>query len=618
MPNKATMFHNRHERKEEMRTDPNLEENLGGAAIEPDQHPISASTPVQPQPADTYANTPQVGTTNSPTAVASASENQADGAHAEHPMTGGERHAAHPDGAYASQPHHTDTHPAHAGEYPQGSAGAGVFHQSVPVTTPISPSVPPTPPPTSTGTFPTPAHAPQPEKKSRGGFIALLVVLICIVVVLGAWVLSSLFGNIIPSMQDKIGSGDDTSVTGVITDDTDFSHFDNQDMDKNLANAVAEASMPSIVSIYTYATPQQASEYDDLLSLLMGQGYYAQSSKDAAIESEPIMSGLGSGVIIREDGYIVTNAHVVDGADKIMVAVGDEEYDGVIVGQDTESDLAVVKIEASELKAIQVADSDKARVGDWVMAIGSPLGYEQTATTGIISALGRSTAADNDGTLTVYADLLQTDAAINSGNSGGALLDDEGKLLGINTLIASASTTINTGSVGIGFAIPSNYAIAVANQIIDDGKVQHAKLGVLLSGAADVAGALVAEIPDANSAAGKAGIQQGDIIVSFNGDDISDPTELVYAVRAAQPGDTVSVTFLRDGKEQTVDVVLDGEDVDTAVTSGAGAANANNGANSSDNKGTDASNNGSDSSNGRSTDTPKNIHDLMEKLQKQK
>lgn len=599
-----------------MRTDPNLEESLGDAAVEPGQQPTSASTPAQPQPAGTY-DTPYVDVINSPATVANASESQVGVSPAEHSITEGGHHAAYP-GTHTPHPHHTDTCPAHVGEYPQSSAGVGAFRQSAPAAAPISPSSPPTPPPASMGTSPSPVSAPQPEKKPRGGFIALLVVLICIIVVLGAWVLSSLFGNIIPSMQNKIGSSDDTSITDVIADGTDFSHLDNQDMDMNLANAVAEASMPSIVSIYTYATPQQSSEYDDLLSLLMGQGYYAQSNKDAAIESEPIMSGLGSGVIIREDGYIVTNAHVVDGADKIMVAAGDEQYDGVIVGQDTESDLAVVKIEASELKAIQVADSDKARIGDWVMAIGSPLGYEQTATTGIISALGRSTAADNGGTLTVYADLLQTDAAINSGNSGGALLDDEGKLLGINTLIASASTTINTGSVGIGFAIPSNYAIAVANQIIDDGKVQHAKLGVLLSGAADVTGALVAEIPDANSAAGKAGIQQGDVIVSFDGDDISDPTELVYAVRAAQPGDTVSVTFLRDGKEQTVDVVLDGEDVDTAVTSGAGAAKTTNGANGSDNKGIDASSNGSDSSNGSSTNAPKNIHDLMDKLQKQK
>lgn len=407
------------------------------------------------------------------------------------------------------------------------------------------------------------------KKSGSGAFIALSIVSVLLIAFLAFWIGASIANTIFPSNQETI--------TIEATQPGNFSGYENQDLDKNLANAVAEYAMPSIVSIYTYATPQQTQSYDSLLDLLMG-GSSSSSAKEQDAEAEPVMSGLGSGVIIRSDGYIVTNAHVIDGAEKIMVSADGVEYDGEIIGQDSESDIAVVKIDATGLQAIAVANSDKARVGDWVMAIGSPLGYEQSATTGIISALGRSTSMQaQDGALTVYADLLQTDAAINSGNSGGALLDDEGKLLGINTLIASASSTINTGSVGIGFAIPSNYAISIANQIIDEGKVSHAKLGVMLSSAESQDGALVAEITEEDSAAAKAGIQVGDVIISFDGEEITSPTDLVYAVRAHQPGDEVEIVLVRNGQEMTLTAVLEGEEVDTAIIADDKAASDSNG-----------------------------------------
>lgn len=189
------------------------------------------------------------------------------------------------------------------------------------------------------------------------------------------------------------------------------------------------------------------------------------------------LSSLGSGVVISNDGYVVTNQHVISGASSLKVSVGGNEVDADIVGQDSSSDIAVIKLKnASNLVPIELADSDNIKVGEWVMSIGSPFGLEQSVATGIVSAKSRSqvVSSQSDGTNKVYTNLIQTDAAINPGNSGGALVDANGKLIGINALISSSSGNYS----GVGFAIPSNSAIDLAKQIIEGKTPSHAQLGV--------------------------------------------------------------------------------------------------------------------------------------------
>lgn len=445
------------------------------------------------------------------------------------------------------------TNPTSVAANPIPSAGSGT-----PPTTP-----PPTTPPTY---YSAPSSAHASKKKGMGaGSVVAIVVAALLVVALGTWVVASISSFNQPvSPKDAV-----TSLAEKYTESKPDFNAPNQDLDQNLANVVAKEAMPSIVTIYTYQNPQQSpsSSYDyyDIMSYLMNGGQLDELVEEGNIseeEVESIMTGLGSGVIIRDDGYIITNNHVVEDADELMVSVGDESYEGVIVGTDAESDLAVVKIDAGDnkLTAIEVADSDNLEVGDWVMAIGAPLGYEQSATTGIVSALGRNTVMNNgkDG-MTVYAEMIQTDAAINSGNSGGALVDDEARLIGINTLVAASD--YGTQADNLGFAIPSSYAIAIANQIIDnDGVVSHAKLGIALApNDSNEEGAVVSEVTD-GSAAADAGVKQGDVIVRINGNKVADAEDVVYSVRASQPGDEMTLTVLHDGKESDIKVVLGGED----------------------------------------------------------
>lgn len=442
---------------------------------------------------------------------------------------------------------------------PSANSGSGA---------PTSAPVPPVPhvPPTS-GQYPGTSGQPPKQPKKMGAGSIVLLVLACLLCLGLAGVIAGSFMN----MSNGNGNGKHENISEQIESAKDriedlAGKYENQDEDKNLANVVAVTAMPSIVTIYTYASENQALGYYDIMDLMTG----TQSDPSAQESADPVMTGLGSGVIIRDNGYIVTNNHVVDGAETLMVAVGDEQYEGIIVGTDPESDLAVVKIEPGDekLTAIAVGDSSKLAIGDWVMAIGSPLGYEQTATTGIVSALGRNTVmSDNGYDMTVYANMIQTDAAINSGNSGGALVDDDARLIGINTLVAA--TDENTQADNLGFAIPVNYAIAIANQIIDNGGVvEHARLGVSLAADEEGNGAVVAAV-EADSAAAQAGLQKGDVIVKFNGEKVTDPEDVVFGVRALQPGDKVEITYERDGQENTVEVTLE-------ATSAATSNNSNN------------------------------------------
>jgi serine protease Do len=262
--------------------------------------------------------------------------------------------------------------------------------------------------------------------------------------------------------------------------------------------------------------------------------------------------GMGSGVIVRQDGYILTNQHVVDGAEEVTVELTDgRTFDAKVVGTDEPSDLAVLKIDAPNLKTLALGDSDSVRVGDVVLAVGNPLGVGQTVTMGIVSAKGRSTST-GDGS---FEDFIQTDAPINRGNSGGALVNTEGELIGINSQILSPTG----GNIGIGFSIPANMARNVMAQLIEHGEVRRGRLGVTIQGItpelarslnlSGTSGALVSDV-DEGSPAEAAGLKRGDVITGLNGAPVKETNELRNEIAALQPGSEAKLTIMRDGKEQ--------------------------------------------------------------------
>jgi Do/DeqQ family serine protease len=271
------------------------------------------------------------------------------------------------------------------------------------------------------------------------------------------------------------------------------------------------------------------------------------------------LRGLGSGVIVTPDGYILTNNHVIDNADDIRVELTDgRSLKAKLIGSDKPSDLALLKIEATNLPSLPPGDSDSVKVGDVVLAVGNPLGIGQTVTMGIISAKGRSTDT-TDGS---YEDFLQTDAPINHGNSGGALVSVKGELVGINSQIISPSD----GNIGIGFAIPANMAKRVMDDLRTDGRVRRSQLGVTVQPVTsdlaeslelkNVSGAIVSSVTP-GSAADKAGIKRGDVIKSFNDQPVTDTNSLRNRVAAATPGSSASVVIVRDGADKTLSVKLD-------------------------------------------------------------
>lgn len=274
-------------------------------------------------------------------------------------------------------------------------------------------------------------------------------------------------------------------------------------------------------------------------------------------------SGIGSGVILDTDGDIITNYHVVDGATAVSVTIDGKSYDATIVGSDASSDIAVIKVDlnGTSVTPIEVGDSDSLEVGDWVMSVGSPFGLDQSVSAGIVSALTRNQLMESSSGETLYTNLIQTDAAINPGNSGGALVNDEGKLVGICTLYSSSTES----SASVGFAIPGNYAVKIAKEIISGETVTHPYIGLTMTTVNSQTayqnnlsvsqGALVVSVTDGSPAA-DAGIQKGDVITAVDGEEITSADGMILNVRSHEIGDKVKVTFVRDGKEQTVEVTL--------------------------------------------------------------
>lgn len=282
-------------------------------------------------------------------------------------------------------------------------------------------------------------------------------------------------------------------------------------------------------------------------------------------DQEVKQEGLGSGVIVSPDGYILTNNHVVEGADELKVTLSDDrDFIAKVIGTDPKTDIAVVKIEAANLPTVTLADSSKVRVGDIVFAVGNPLNVGQTVTSGIVSAKGRRVGLlDGDGANTKgYEDFIQTDAAINMGNSGGALIDAKGRFVGINSAIVSPSR----GNIGIGFAVPVNMAANVMRSLIETGTVSRGFLGVggdpitpdiaeQVHLPKDATGVIVTDtVPD--GPADKAGLKRGDVILQVNGKAITNHDELRLTISQMAPGSKVALSVSRDGKPMTIDVTL--------------------------------------------------------------
>lgn len=328
---------------------------------------------------------------------------------------------------------------------------------------------------------------------------------------------------------------------------------------QTLSEAVAAKALPSVVAIYNY---QNVSGY--------GYGGYGNSQHSS---SEPQLAGMGSGVVISDDGYIMTNYHVVEDAAKLTINVDGEEREAEYIGGDSSSDIAVLKVsDTSGLVAADIGDSDSLVIGEWVMTIGAPLGLEQSVATGVVSATNRSTIMDNSSSngyyytntapeYTYYPNMIQTDAVINPGNSGGALVDADGKLIGINSMLSSSSGNY----AGVGFAIPVNYAMGLAQDIIAGKEPSHAALGVSISqvnqqtaqryNLAVDSGAYISAIVSGSGAA-DSGLEEGDIITAIDGKAVASPTDVTLAVRGHAVGDTVKVTVNRDGKSMDFDVKL--------------------------------------------------------------
>jgi serine protease Do len=333
----------------------------------------------------------------------------------------------------------------------------------------------------------------------------------------------------------------------------------NEGPSKSSFSPVVKAVLPTVVNISSskvVRTPNQMSGpmMDPFFQQFFGDG----SDGRFNIPRERRERSLGSGVIVSPEGYILTNNHVVDGATDIRVTLSDKrEFKATIVGTDPKTDVAVLKVDAANLPAVTIGDSSRVQVGDYALAIGDPFGVGQTVTMGIVSAKGRTNLGIED-----YEDFIQTDAPINPGNSGGALVNDRGELIGINTAILSHGSG---GNEGIGFAVPVNLARQVMDQILKNGKVTRAYLGIIpqdvtpaiakAMGQSEPQGVLVGDVsPD--SPAQESGLQRGDIILEVNGKPVADANELRMSISMMQPDATVKLNVVRNGDRRDLSVKL--------------------------------------------------------------
>jgi serine protease Do len=328
---------------------------------------------------------------------------------------------------------------------------------------------------------------------------------------------------------------------------------------QNGYSSVIDPALPAVVNIESTKVVKQQNNYPGFFNDPFFQQFFGQRMQPQQPQSEREES-LGSGVIVNPNGYIITNNHVIDGAQNIQVFTSKrQEYTAKLIGTDPQTDIAVLKIEATNLPTLTLGDSDNLKVGDMVFAIGDPFGIGETATTGIVSATRRAM----EGHIEHYENFIQTDAAINPGNSGGALIDLHGDLIGINTAIIAGQQ--GGGNEGIGFAIPINMAVNIMNQIVEHGKVVRGYLGVHIEpvtpamakqfGLSHGGGALVADV-SAGGPAEKAGIQRGDIIQKLNGHEIMDSEELSVEISEMAPGSVAHLTIARNGQTIQKDVTL--------------------------------------------------------------
>lgn len=324
---------------------------------------------------------------------------------------------------------------------------------------------------------------------------------------------------------------------------------------------------PSVVKVFASAriptSSRQAMPQEELFRRFFGLDL--DEAPQRGPRPQPRREGLGSGVIVTKDGYILTNNHVVEGADEIKIAMNDgRDFTAKLIGRDPKTDIAVLKVEADDLPHLSLTDSDNTEVGDLVLAIGNPFGIGQTVTMGMVSAKGRTLPSmDHENR---YEDFIQTDAAINPGNSGGALVDAEGRLVGINTAIYSGNTFGGVGgNIGIGFAVPSNLARFAMESIIKDGRVVRGFLGVSLQPLTELLakqfelknadGALVTDMVPKGPAE-RAGFKSGDVIVEFDSKPVKDSRTLRLQVAQVAPGKKVPVKIVRDGRAKTIEVAL--------------------------------------------------------------
>jgi serine protease Do len=384
------------------------------------------------------------------------------------------------------------------------------------------------------------------------------MIFLCVILVvgfIGGFLLASTLGHIpITTDQENSETQSKSSV--------DTQNHELLDQISRVFEGASAKVSPSVVTIFAEQTVQIQNPFgfpDDAFKEFFGEDFFKRFfGTPSPEEQRRTIRSLGSGVIVTEDGYILTNNHVVAGAEKLSVVIGDKKnYEAKVIGTDPQTDVAVIKIKANDLHAASLGNSDEVKVGQWVIAVGNPFQLMHTVTAGIISAKGRSSVGLAD-----YEDFIQTDASINPGNSGGALADLDGNVIGINTAISSPSG----GNVGIGFAIPINMARQVMDGLITKGKITRGYLALFpqdidenLAKALKLKGtegSLVADVTPGGPA-DKAGIKRGDVIIKFNGKKVENSTQLRNMVAQIQPGTSVQITLLRNGREIQVKAVLD-------------------------------------------------------------